>query len=101
MPTAQELAVAKFPWTEGEELPVLYRPAGCTACSKTGYRGRIALHEVMQVTEDIERLAVSHASAADIANTAAEQGMLRLKDDGWAKVLEGKTSIEEILRVVA
>jgi len=101
LPTPEELAAARFPWEEGQQIPVLHRPAGCTACSNTGYRGRIALHEVMNVTEDIERLAVSHASSADIAKVAQEQGMKSLREDGWMKVLDGRTSIEEILRVVA
>ncbi len=101
LPTPEELAAARFPWDESEDLPVLYRPAGCTACSKTGYRGRLALHEVMQVTEEIERLAVARASAMEIGKVAVEQGMRTLRDDGWMKVGEGRTSIEEILRVVA
>jgi type IV pilus assembly protein PilB len=101
LPTPEELAAAKFPWDGSEDLPVLYRPAGCTACSKTGYRGRLALHEVMQVTEEIERLAVARASAMEIGKVAVEQGMRTLRDDGWMKVGEGRTSIEEILRVVA
>jgi type IV pilus assembly protein PilB len=101
LPTPEELAASKFPWDGSEDLPVLYRPAGCTACSKTGYRGRLALHEVMQVTEEIERLAVARASAMEIGKVAVEQGMRTLRDDGWMKVGEGRTSIEEILRVVA
>jgi len=101
LPTPEELAAARFPWEEGQQIPVLHRPGGCTACSNTGYRGRIALHEVMNVTEDIERLAVTHASSADIAKVAQEQGMKSLREDGWLKVLDGRTSIEEILRVVA
>ncbi len=101
IPTPEELKAARFPWVEGEEPPVLYRPAGCTACSKTGYRGRLALHEVMRVSEEIERMAVAHSSAAEIAKVAIEQGMRTLRDDGWIKVIEGRTAIEEILRVVA
>jgi type IV pilus assembly protein PilB len=100
-PTPAELASARFPWQDGEPLPELFRPAGCTACSKTGYRSRLALHEVMTVTEDIERHAVSHSSSAEIGATAREQGMVPLRDDGWRKVLLGQTSIEEVLRVVA
>ena len=72
-----------------------------STCSKTGYRGRLALHEVMRVTEDIERHAVAHSSRADISATAVKQGMIPLRDDGWQKVVLGQTSIEEILRVVA
>jgi len=79
----------------------LYHAVGCSACSGTGYRGRLALHEVMMVTEEIERLAVARASSAEIMHTATAQGMLTLRQDGWAKVRAGMTSIEEVLRVVA
>jgi type IV pilus assembly protein PilB len=78
-----------------------FRATGCQSCSNTGYRGRIALHEVMTVTEEIERLAVARASSAEITRTAIAQGMLTLRQDGWAKVQLGLTSVEEILRVVA
>jgi type IV pilus assembly protein PilB len=81
--------------------PVLHRPVGCSACSQTGYRGRIALHEVMSVTEEIERLAVAGASSLEIRSTAVQQGMVTLRDDGWQKICEGRTSLEELLRVVA
>jgi type IV pilus assembly protein PilB len=73
---------------------------GCSACSKTGYKGRLALHEVMAISEDIERLAVQRASADAIGSIAREQGMRTLREDGLDKVLQGVTSIEEILRVV-
>ena len=81
--------------------PLLFRPVGCSVCSRTGYRGRIAIHEVMAVTEEIERLAVSRASSAEIGRLAIESGMRTLRNDGWAKAQLGLTSIEEILRVVA
>jgi type IV pilus assembly protein PilB len=100
-PTETELIAARFPWTPGEPLPELFRPVGCVACSRTGYRGRIALHEVMTVTEDIERHAVARSSSAEIGATARAQGMITLRDDGWHKVALGQTSLEEILRVVA
>jgi len=82
-------------------LPTLYRPVGCQQCSNTGYRGRIAVHEVMRVTEDIERLAVARASSAEIGHLAVEQGMLSLRLDGWMKIAAGQTSVDEIMRVVA
>ncbi len=100
-PSEVEMIAARFPWSPGDEIPTLYRHAGCSACSRTGYKGRMAIHEVMRVSEEIERLAVSHASAAEIAGVAREQGMISLRDDGWTKVLLGDTSVEEILRVVA
>jgi type IV pilus assembly protein PilB len=100
-PTPEELVAARFPWIPGEALPVLHRPVGCSACAKTGYKGRLALHEVMSVTEEVERLAVARASATEIGEVAQRQGMHVLREDGMAKVREGVTSIEEILRVVA
>jgi len=86
---------------EQHAIPTLFRPMGCQHCSNTGYRGRIGIHEVMRVTEGIERLAVARASSAEIGRLAVEQGMLTLRADGWMKVAMGKTSIDEILRVVA
>jgi type IV pilus assembly protein PilB len=100
-PDPEHLLRIGYPWAEGEPLPELSRPVGCTTCSQTGYRGRLALHEVMTVTEEVSRLAVARASTDDIARTAMEQGMTELKQDGWLKVSEGRTSIEEVLRVIA
>ena len=76
-------------------------PSAARPARTPGYRGRIAVHEVMAVTEEIERLAVERASSAEIGRVAREQGMLTLREDGWAKVSAGITSVEEILRVVA
>jgi type IV pilus assembly protein PilB len=100
VPEPADLVSARFPWVDGAELPTLYRAVGCSACSKTGYKGRLALHEVMPVSEEIERLAVERASAAQISETARAQGMATLRDDGMAKVVAGVTTLEEILRVV-
>ncbi len=90
-----------FPMAPDGGVPLLFRPVGCVACSNTGYRGRIALHEVMVVNEEIERLAVARASNAELTRAAIANGMLTLRQDGWAKVALGYTSIEEVLRVVA
>ena len=97
----QKLAHLGFYFDPNQPMPTLYRPVGCTNCSNTGYRGRIALHEVMTVTEEIERLAVARSSAAEISRVAVAQGMATLRQDGWAKVQHGFTSVEEIMRVVA
>ncbi len=99
-PEPDALVSARFPWHDGMELPTLFRAVGCSACAKTGYRGRLALHEVMPVTEDIERLTVERASAVEIGRVARDQGMATLRDDGMAKVMAGVTTLEEILRVV-
>ncbi len=101
VPEVEELVRVGYPIAPGEEPPTLYRPAGCNRCARTGYRGRMALHEVMTVSEDIARMTVARASTEEIARTAVEQGMTMLKEDGWSKVARGLTSVEEILRVVA
>ena len=72
--------------TDDKPLPELYRAVGCPACAKTGYKGRLALHEVMIVSEEIERLAVERASATVIAQVARDEGMGTLRDDGLDKV---------------
>jgi type IV pilus assembly protein PilB len=96
-PDAETLEAVRLP-----TAPVqIFRAVGCSSCSQTGYRGRIGIHEVMSVTEEIERLAVERVSSAEIARTAVQQGMTTLREDGWAKVLSGHTSIDEIVRVVA
>ena len=99
-PTAEALDTARFPWDPSGPPPTLYRAIGCSACSKTGYKGRLALHEVMTVTESVERLAVERAAGEAIGRVARSEGMTTLRDDGMAKVMLGVTSLEEILRVV-
>jgi type IV pilus assembly protein PilB len=96
-----KLVPLRFGLFPGQAIPHLYRPVGCASCSGTGYRGRVAIHEVMPVSEEIERLAVERVSSLTIGKTAIEQGMSTLREDGWAKVRMGLTSVEEILRVVA
>ncbi|MBW3663964.1 MAG: type IV-A pilus assembly ATPase PilB [Actinobacteria bacterium] len=83
-----------------EQRPEVFRAVGCKACGNTGYKGRLALHEVMSVTEDIERLTVERASSEEIKRVAISQGMRTLREDGLAKVLLGMTTIEEVARVV-
>jgi type IV pilus assembly protein PilB len=100
VPSKEFMVASRFPWNDEEEPPTLYRPIGCSACSKTGYKGRLALHEVMAVTEEIEKLTVERASTMAIHRVALEQGMITLRLDGLHKVRAGHTSMEEILRVV-
>ena len=100
VPTEKELTCATIRFDPAVDLPKLYRAAGCSTCGNTGYKGRLALHEVMTVTEDIERLTVENAPSETIKKVAIEQGMRTLRDDGMEKVVSGATSIEEVLRVV-
>jgi type IV pilus assembly protein PilB len=99
-PEAEVLKAAGFADDIVEDRPEIPRAVGCSACSNTGYRGRLAIHEVMTVTEEIERLTVARASSEEITRVAIEQGMRPLREDGLAKVLLGRTTIEEIGRVV-
>jgi type IV pilus assembly protein PilB len=94
------LKEAGFPDDVVEEAPPVPKAMGCSACGGTGYKGRFAVHEVMTVTEDIERLCVARASSEEIKRMAVSQGMQTLRDDGLAKVLLGRTTIEEISRVI-
>jgi len=100
-PSGDELRIAGLPWQEGLPLPLLYRAAGCNRCGTTGYRGRLAIHEVMEVDEEIERMITSGASTDDIETAACQAGMTTLREDGLAKVLLGHTTLEEIARVIA
>ncbi len=82
------------------EVDHLFRAVGCTACGNTGFRGRVGLYEVMQVTEEIERLTVEQISSEEIRRRAVDRGMITLQRDGLEKVRKGITSLEEIFRVV-
>ncbi len=72
---------------------------GCATCNGTGYKGRIALYEVMPFTESIKELVLNGASSAEIKRAAVKDGMKTLRMSGITKVSEGVTTIEEILRV--
>ncbi|HEX3565161.1 MAG TPA: ATPase, T2SS/T4P/T4SS family [Acidimicrobiales bacterium] len=101
-PTRAELATVGWDIeAEGGELPTIYRPVGCSKCSRTGYYGRFAIHEVMPVTEDIERCIVERGQSEDLKKLAIAEGMLTLRQSGLRTVRSGNTSIEEVLRVIA
>ena len=77
----------------------MHEAVGCEKCRMTGFRGRTGLYELLQVTEGIEHLILQRSSSNAIKTKAVEEGMLTLRDDGWAKVLEGVTTIDEVVRV--
>ena len=95
LPLPEVLHDAGLP--EGTEL---YRAVGCNECAGTGYRGRVALVELMLMSEEIERLAVDRRSSEELRKVAIEQGMRSLRDDGMEKAVAGTTSLEEVLRIV-
>ncbi|HKC29022.1 MAG TPA: ATPase, T2SS/T4P/T4SS family [Jatrophihabitans sp.] len=98
-PTRSELGAARWPFGYIDAPSQLWRAVGCRSCAGTGYRGRIALHEVMPVGEEIERLAVERASSHEIQRVAVDEGMEMLRTDGLRKALAGETTLAEVLRV--
>jgi type IV pilus assembly protein PilB len=78
-----------------------YRSVGCHLCGKTGYAGRFAVHEVLNVNEEIERMIVEHAHADEIRKAAVADGMLTLRHAGLMGAAAGLTSLDEVLRVIA
>jgi type II secretion system protein E len=81
------------------EKETVFEPNGCDECTRTGYKGRRALFEVLDVDEDIEGAIVRRENATQIRNLALSKGMKTLREDGWAKVFKGVTSVKEVLRV--
>ncbi len=93
-------ALIKIGFSEEEANTIkCYRGKGCSACNNTGYKGRIALYEVMPISDEIRELILEGASANEIKKTAVRLGMKTLRMSGLSKVKEGITSIEEVLRV--
>ena len=84
---------------QSKESLLFYRGKGCKKCNKEGYRGRIGLYEVLEVTHDISELILKGASGHEIMTSARQHGMLTLQEDGFIKAKTGVTTIEEVLRV--
>lgn len=84
--------------TTNNEL-TFYKGEGCTQCGNTGYLGRIGIFEVLPVSEKIGRLILEQSAASEIEKQAVEEGMVSMKQDGYLKVVEGISTLEEILRV--
>lgn len=83
-----------------ERQLMLFKGAGCQACDHTGYRGRVGLYEIMNMSREIQQLVDSGGSAIAIEDTAVKEGMTTLGRDGKKKVLAGLTTVEEITRVL-
>ncbi|MDD5147248.1 MAG: GspE/PulE family protein [Candidatus Daviesbacteria bacterium] len=77
----------------------LYKGKGCSFCGNTGYLGRIGIFEVLSLTDKISKLVLEHTSSGVIEEAAVGEGMITMKQDGYMKVLEGITTMEEVLRV--
>jgi type IV pilus assembly protein PilB len=81
------------------EPVTLYKGKGCKTCSDTGYKGRMAIHEVMILTDDFKKGVLQRKSASELKKLAREGGMQTLRECGVQKVLKGMTSVEELFRV--
>ena len=77
----------------------LFRGAGCRECRNSGYRGRLGIFELLMIEDELRTMIVTRRSAGEIQNVALGKGLKLMRDDGWAKVLKGTTTVEEIVRV--
>jgi len=91
------LVQAGFSQADAEEVTPM-KGKGCDRCNKTGYKGRVGLYEVMEVTDDVRELVLVGASALELRRRAVEDGMLTLRTSGLQKVKEGVTTMEEVAR---
>ncbi|MFZ4597625.1 MAG: GspE/PulE family protein, partial [Terrimicrobiaceae bacterium] len=92
----EELAEFGFPleWKSG-----IRRPVGCEKCRNTGYAGRTAMFEICMMTGRMQEMIQRRATGQELRDVAMREGMVPLRKDGWQKVADGVTSIEEVLRV--
>ncbi len=94
-------SVPEFPLRREETELKIFKPVGCLRCSKTGYKGRSGVYELLIVSEKIRNLTLQRSSAGEIHKMAVSEGMITLRQDGLLKVRAGHTSLEEVLRVLA
>jgi type IV pilus assembly protein PilB len=94
---AEALVEVGFTKEESKQLKI-YKGKGCAKCNNTGYKGRVGLYEVMEITDDIRELILIGASALELRKRAVEQGMLTLRQSGLMKIKNGITTIEEVVR---
>ncbi len=81
------------------KVGTLYRATGCSECLQVGYSGRLGIHELLAVGDDVQKLIIRASDAGAIKRKAVEAGMISLREDGAAKVLAGVTTIDEVMRV--
>jgi type II secretory ATPase GspE/PulE/Tfp pilus assembly ATPase PilB-like protein len=77
----------------------VYHGKGCKACSQTGFKGRCGIYELLVIDDSIRELILKKTTAQIICDQARKMGMRTLREDGWDKVVQGITTVEEILRV--
>src|ERR1041384_6376642 len=86
-----------FPASEVKDIKT-FKGAGCANCNGTGYKGRVGLYEVMEVTEDLRELILVGASGLELRRKSIEEGMLTLRQSGLEKIRQGMTTLEEVVR---
>ncbi len=87
---------ADFALEPGEKL---FRGAGCRDCRNSGYRGRFGIFELLNITNEIREMIIDRKSATELSKVGREQGLTYMREDGWNKVRQGLTTVEEIVRV--
>ena len=75
--------------------------AGCLECDQTGYRGRVAIYEFFLLDEELQDMVAAHAGTSELRKAAMERGMKVLRQDGWEKVNNGDTTIDEVQRITS
>jgi type IV pilus assembly protein PilB len=76
----------------------LYKGKGCGICNNTGYKGRVGLYEVMEISDSIREMILTGASSVELKNKATEEGMITLRGSGLRKIQAGLTTVEEVVR---
>ncbi|MGC8926310.1 MAG: type II secretion system ATPase GspE [Myxococcota bacterium] len=99
MPTYEEMAKIGLSSEEVKKKGFIYKSQGCVKCMKTGYAGRIGIYELLIIDDEIRHLVLKNTDSTQIKKLAVLKGMDTLRDDGAKKVLQGITTIDEVLRV--
>jgi type II secretory ATPase GspE/PulE/Tfp pilus assembly ATPase PilB-like protein len=76
-----------------------FKGAGCEECFGTGYTGRVGIFELMELNEEIRRKIIANADAVELTQAARRNGMRNLREDGWLKIHQGVTTVDEVMRV--
>jgi len=83
---------------DGERVPT-WRGAGCEACNGSGYTFRVGIFEMMELDDEIRKLIMNNEDASILTQAARRHGMRNLREDGWKKIREGITTVDEVMRV--
>jgi len=96
MPTQALIDIGYAP--EEASKVKMYKGRGCPTCNNTGYKGRVGLYEVMEITDAMREMILTGASSIELKNKAIEEGMITLRGSGLRKIRAGQTTVEEVVR---